>query len=354
MAKRKKASGLSGLLKSHASDETNYGTDFTDLPPGIKGGIAELIEAKIGNYQTGANEGEQFIYLAGVVRKPDVVQGVVRKMFKDGKVQIVNVEDVEVKGQRTSIMLPLCNTGEGKRAKTDDENVQNALNELRKLGGEDCTVTVEDDKTLIALLEELKDQGILFKFSTSDSTPTKEYPEPRVWENWFGAVDEDEAGLDDEEEEDPEEEEEVEEEAEEEEEGDDAEEDKIPFEELGEAADTGDDEAEARLTELAGENDLDPDEYPTWAELATALASPDLEGEVKGEEEEEEEEENSEEEADDPEKGEVYLYKPPKARKAKEIEVTAVFPGKKTCNVKQLEDGKVHKSVSWDDLKGEE
>lgn len=43
------------------------------------------------------------------------------------------------------------------------------------------------------------------------------------------------------------------------------------FDTLGEEADTGDAVSIARLTELAGENDLDPDEYDTWAELALAL-----------------------------------------------------------------------------------
>lgn len=51
----------------------------------------------------------------------------------------------------------------------------------------------------------------------------------------------------------------------------DAEED---LEALAELVDEGDDEdgkAEERLTELAEENDLDPNEYPTWAELAEAI-----------------------------------------------------------------------------------
>jgi len=41
---------------------------------------------------------------------------------------------------------------------------------------------------------------------------------------------------------------------------------------LGAAADEGEADAIARLTELAGENSLDPDDYATWADLAEALA----------------------------------------------------------------------------------
>jgi hypothetical protein len=51
---------------------------------------------------------------------------------------------------------------------------------------------------------------------------------------------------------------------------------------IGESADEGDAEAIEYLTGLAGEAELDPDEYPTWAELATALA--DLEPEASEEE----------------------------------------------------------------------
>ena len=43
------------------------------------------------------------------------------------------------------------------------------------------------------------------------------------------------------------------------------------LEELGEAADGGDDEAGGRLTELAEANDIDPEQYGTWAEVATLL-----------------------------------------------------------------------------------
>ena len=51
---------------------------------------------------------------------------------------------------------------------------------------------------------------------------------------------------------------------------------------LGEAADGGDESAIDRLTELAGEASLDPDAYPSWAELATVLTEPVVNGGLLG------------------------------------------------------------------------
>lgn len=340
MARRTRKSGLGSSMRAHANDETQYGMAFIDLPPGISGGIAKLVEAKTGEYKTGDNKGKSFIYLAGVVLEPETVEGVVRKVFKDGSVVIVSTEDVDVKGQRTSAMLPLCET-----ARSEDENIENALNELRKLGGEECTEGLGGDtekeamESLDALLEELKEQGPFFKFGTSASTPTAEYPEPRTWENWFGV-----RGLEDyepEEESDPEVEDDPEDDAEEDK-PEKSDEDDIPFKQLGEAADEGDEEAETELTTIAEGQDLNPDDYETWSELAVALGD-----DVADDTEEEDDDDPG---TETPEKGVVYGYKPPKSRTVLECECTAVFEGRETCNLKDLDGEKIFKSVSWDDL----
>lgn len=94
--------------------------------------------------------------------------------------------------------------------------------------------------------------------------------------------DEDENGDEEEEEEETEEEETEEEE----EEDDEVELDEDDLDQLGAEADAGGKPgkvAEKRLTELAEERDLDPDEYPTWAELAEALKG---DADEEGEEEE--------------------------------------------------------------------
>lgn len=106
------------------------------------------------------------------------------------------------------------------------------------------------------------------------------------------------------------------------------------LEALGSAADEGDQDAADRLSELSEAAGLDPNEYETWAALAEALGGSGA----------------SEPSSEwTPEKGEVCYYKPPKAKKAIECEVTAVFESSRKMNLKNLDDGKsVYKSVSWD------
>lgn len=103
---------------------------------------------------------------------------------------------------------------------------------------------------------------------------------------------------------DDDEEGEVEEDEEAEEESEDEESEEDDLEALGEAADNEDEDAVARLTELASEAELDPDDYDTWVELSQALGEADPpeeeeEAEDESEEEESEDEEESEEEEDD-------------------------------------------------------
>ena len=348
MGKKTGKSAFQKALVSHASDETEYGMEFIDLPAGIKGGVAELVEAKVGEYKTGDNQGEEFLYMAGVVIKPKKAMSIT-KAWQDGRVVILASEEVEVEGQRTSTMEPLCAT-----TKTDgdivsvDEHVANALNSLRMLGAN--TSVVDSPKSFEALLEALKEAKPTFKFGTSARDPSTEYPTPRVWERWYGAVDYeegeegDEVADDTDEVPDGEPESEADEtEGEESEEGDD-------LEQLGEAADNDDEEAQKRLAELCEsreDGEIDPDEYDTWAEVATLLSVGEEGEEGEGEEGEEGEGEG---EGIIPEKGDVLSYKPPKARKSQECEVTAVFTAKETCNLKSLDTGKGYKSVEWSKL----
>ena len=51
-----------------------------------------------------------------------------------------------------------------------------------------------------------------------------------------------------------------------------------------------------------------------------------------------------------PVKGQVYPYKAPKAQKALDCEVTAVFEGKQTVNLTELGSKKLYKSVPWSAL----
>ena len=187
MARQKAKSSLLGKsLQSHAKDETTQPRDFIDLPPGIRSseGVAQLADAKVGIFKAGVNEGEQFVYLAGVVIAPKTVT-YSPKVFVDGKIKSLPPQTVAVEGQRTSITYPLCDTVKGNGDTVSlDEHVEEMLNMLRLLGGD--TTTLKKDADLDTLLAALVEEGSHFKFSTSGSKPTKEYPEPRTWENWHG------------------------------------------------------------------------------------------------------------------------------------------------------------------------
>jgi len=325
------------------------------LPPGITGGIAQLVEAKLGTYAKGANQGEQFVYLAGAVKSPKEIN-VVRRVFQDGRVVNLPVETVPILGLRTAQTLPLCDTTNAAGETTDlDEHVRRMENELRKLGGDDFTADIGDEESLASALEALKEAAPHFKFSTSSRVPTAQYPSERVWENWRGAVDyvedEDNSGVVDEA---TSEEPEVsppaksskkqapvtEEETEEEEEGEE-----VDLVALARRADKKYAGAQAKLTELARSAGLNEEDYETWKDVAEAISS-------AGGEEEEAEDEGDDEPA--PEKGEVYFYKPPKAKKRVECEVVAVFSAKQLVNLKNLDDHKtVYKAVPWDAISAE-
>jgi len=107
---------------------------------------------------------------------------------------------------------------------------------------------------------------------------------------------------------------------------------------LAEQADEEDEGAIDALTEMAEEYELDPNEYETWADLVEAFPA-----------DEEEEEEDSVE----PEKGEVYMYTPPRMKKAIECEVTYVARSKQTVNLLG-ENEKVYKNIAWDKILTEE
>jgi hypothetical protein len=100
---------------------------------------------------------------------------------------------------------------------------------------------------------------------------------------------------------------------------------------------------------MAEEDGLDPDQYETWFDLAEAIRlkrtkKAGVGGKAKATPKKEEPEESV------PEVGEVWYYKPPKSKKRVEVEVKAVFAGKKTANVKNIDDGKMFKAVPWSEL----
>lgn len=155
-------------VRNHGGDETEYGR--IDLPPGITNGVARLVECKFDTYKTGDNTGEFYFRAAGVVVEPTEVEH---------KGQLIPVA-----GQQTSIMVPVCQTkNQAGKVTTQEENVARILNEMRKLGADTNGAGVAE---MEALADALKEAAPYFRFSTSQSPATPQFPNPRIWENWNG------------------------------------------------------------------------------------------------------------------------------------------------------------------------
>ena len=313
-------------VAKHRGDATNYGN--VDLPAGIEGGVAQLIDCRLSQIKPGKkNAGMWFFIAAGSVISPEQYNG------------------IPTKGLRTQIMEVIGNTPTRSR-KTVDEHIEWVLNEVRKFGVDTKKITINELETVLAALKKKKPK---FRFRTWKGQKQTEGPyagmEPMTQHSWNGLYTgeteapappvQDDSG--------PEEPEEPDVEDVEEEEGEE-----VNFLELGEQADAGDEDALTALVDAAKEAGIDPedDEYDTWMKLAEALDG------AEGEEEEgEEEEEEEEEEFEPPQKEEVFLYKPPRKKKAIEVEVLAVNSKKKTVTVKNSETGKKLKGViPWDKL----
>lgn len=335
-------------LKAHAKDETDYGRDMSSPPAGITGGLARLVEAKRSKYAKGPNQGKDFLYLAGVILEPKTATEVLKVWDPDlnnrkGGVRSSLPKEVNVEGRRTSIMIPLCDTkaGDGKITAGED-HIAKALNELRKLGGEECTANLSTEDDFDNLLAALKEAGPVFKFSTSDRMPNAQYPNAGVWENWNGTKDVDYqtnpsanghvqdstgGGTTTEEAEPPA--------------------DEVSLADLAEAADSKDEDAMAALkakAEEAGLTEEDIDNAANWAAVAELIEN----GKPP-------EEEAAPEEVV-PSKGDVFKYAPldkTGKKRGKPVEVEVLLVDKKTssCTVKNLDDGKSqYKAVKFAEL----
>lgn len=304
---------------SHREDETSYGMGG-DLPAGIEGGTAELIEAKFDTFKSGTNEGEYYFLAAGVVVEPEVYNG------------------MHIRGRRTQIgPEPVCKTP-GRSRQTVDDHYQWVLNELRKLGVPTDEIEFDDlEPTVVAL----KEAAPRFRFRTWQGNATPQFPTPRVNHEWKGLIDyepdTEPAGG----------------------EVDDQTSDNEPPEtqtqplepasqdaeliELAKAADAGDEGAAVRIAEDGEAVGVDTSPFDSWADAARAVIEASS-GEPAAEGPEPASEVNT------PEKGDVLWHKPKGARKRLEAEVTAVFVGKQVCNLRLLDDNRLIKAVPWDKL----
>jgi hypothetical protein len=350
--------------EEHKNDDTTLGT-FSRLPPGINGGIAQLVRAEAVQIPPGKERaGEYQVVFTGVVKQPTTF------MTQDqGEVTTV--------GMQTRLFVPLYDTPTRKRKSLED-NWAWLLEVLRSFGVDTASMGWDD---LEETLKALQEAAPHFRFRTwlgSQQTEGqyKDRP-PRVNEDWEKMVDYDEEtgeasggaftdgtstngepvdefGRDNEhhsvnagngqETESP-----------------DADADAEDLDALAEAAAADDDDAIARLHELgmaAGLTKVQIDKAKTWEWVVEKIreATPE-----EGEGGEGEGGEGEEPEPEEPEEktlavGDPVRYKPvnPKTKKvgkAVECKVTALYAAKKTADLLNLDDKKTRYSgVSWDAL----
>ena len=357
MPKQVSTSSLAARIKAKAKKafdtaktaEPTYDTGG-NLPTGIEGGIAQLVDCCVKKIKEGkSNAGELMFFAAGVVVSPEEVNG------------------VHIKGLRTSIMEPLYDTPTRSR-KTFGEHLDWVMNEMKKLGA-DLSEVSEDE--LEGVMADLKEANPYFRFRTWSGSKQeivkdgnkwkvgdKTYPseaaakaanpfagrEPTVNHTWSGnkgledyMSDEPEGAVVDETVEEPAEE--AEESAAEEGDGND-------LSTLAEQADGGDEDAQRELEKLAKDADVDAANIATWAEVAEAIQA------ASGSGEEAESEEEAEEEPTIPVKGDVYSFKAKGKKRAVDHEVVAVLPKAKTVTLKNLDDGSLVKGIAWSELVG--
>lgn len=163
--------------EAHKGDETEY-SSFGELPAGIEGGIAQLVDCKFDVVKEGKdNAGEYYFYAAGTVMEP--------KEFTDSEGNLHRVE-----GLRTSITEPIYDTPNRKSRKTVDDHLAFVLNEMRKLGVDTSSIGAEQ---LEDVCEQLKQLKPFFRFRTwkgqAETTGPYAGKEPRVQHVWNGCCD---------------------------------------------------------------------------------------------------------------------------------------------------------------------
>ena len=347
---------LDTAVQKHAADETNYG--IQPLPPGITNGVAKLVECKFDTYKSGNNVGEYYFRAAGVVLEPE-------------EVSLANGTTQKVAGLQTSIMIPVCDTKNQKGEVThQEEHIDRILNEMRKLAGDEFTQGASG-ADLEDLATSLKEAAPYFRFRTSQSPATTQFPNPRIWENWDGAK-----GLESYE---PPEGGGVEDNSEpvttetpagefNEFQGQEPESEPDPVEPedldaLAVSAKEDDEGAITRLGEIAEEVGIPTEaveKAPSWEAVISLIrkardkaAAPATKGKAKAEPAPEPTAEWK------PDKGDVYFYKPldPKTKKpvkkAIEVEVKSVDLRFKTVTALNSDDRKtLYKDVAWASLEG--
>lgn len=180
-----KAQGAGGGFDKHKNDETNYGGGG-EIPEGIEGGVAQLVEAKIDEYKTGENKGKLYMQLRGVCvfSGNDATPDHHLEPMRDGKGVIASYRKVKVTGMQ--VMKQVALHPNPKAKVTMDDAIGTALNEMRKMGVATGQLAVDD---MEAALAALKMAAPHFNFRTWRGKPTTQYPNPRTNTQFKGVCD---------------------------------------------------------------------------------------------------------------------------------------------------------------------
>lgn len=343
----RKLAALDGAVKKHANDPTEMGR--VDLPPGIKNGVARVVKCYFGEVAQGKqNAGELFFRAEAVVVEPEFLK--------------VDGRDMKVRGLRTSIMEMVCDTttkGTPPKTTSKAEHVANVLNELRKMGV--STNDLEKGADLEVVCEQVTQAKPYINFSTSPRYDMNDRTKVTgAWENWNGTegledyvegggdgVQDETGGTTDDAGEPT---------------ADDmdppppaADADGPDLDSLAERADGGDADAIGELVNLAEAGGIDTADGSDWANSASYADAVELIKAAGTDAQTEEPEPTFE-----PEKGKVYSFHPVVkdakgketiAKKAVEVQVTAVYKKSETVDLKNLTNPKlVYKGVAWDKL----
>jgi hypothetical protein len=365
---------LGAAIRKHAKDETVEPKSFSELPGGIEDGVAQLVDIKIDTYKSGDKiKGKPYFSATGIVLQPEYAFESVQA-WEGGRVVDKGVRKSKVVGQRTNIRINLFESEFGDKVTTKDDQVGKMLNQIRLLGdpeGTDpnnyCTANLQTEEDLAALFQALLDKQnpIYFPFTTWRPKPTATQQTPRVVHKWFRRLENwtpenlsksnyitdntgtattsaNGAGAGSHEPFDADRDTSTTTATSTETESED-------LDQLAEAADQGDVQAQSRLSELAGEAGISEEsvqEAASFADVAEMIRAS---------------ESDQQEGTDDAEelvikKGNVCHYHPigkdkKPSKKPVECEIISVDNTKKVCTLKSLEDGKtVYKAVKFSEV----
>lgn len=161
---KKNGKRLGQFHESIKAEEVQDG--YAQLPAGIVNGIAQLTDAKIGQYQSGVFKDEFYFQAKARVMEPAEHNG------------------APVRGALTMIMEPLCDTPNKKR-KTLEEHYKFVVDTIKSLSVDIKDTSIHDLDTIIEAVKEAKPY---FRFSTWIGKPTAQQPNPQVQSQWHKAV----------------------------------------------------------------------------------------------------------------------------------------------------------------------